>query len=119
MNHWKKNKASRDNFFIHINNKENHRHHKLLKRIKIKVIDHPIEKALEYYYKVNPNASMDTPYSNNFLLRVTLNYIRHNYSNYERVIQQMGSSLYNQIELKKYVNQAIIEKYKFKQFGVV
>ena len=119
MRHWKKKKANKANDFINLKNKENHTYHKLLKRIKIKVIDNPIEKALEYYCSVNPGAQVAPTYSNNFLLRLTLNHIRHNYSNYERIIQQIGSTLYNKIELKEHVNQAIIEKYNFENLKAI
>ncbi|WP_198263915.1 hypothetical protein [sulfur-oxidizing endosymbiont of Gigantopelta aegis] len=90
MRHWRKKKANRAHDFINLKNKENDAYLKLLKRIKIKVIDNPIEKALEYYYEANPDAQVISTYSNNFLLRLALNHIRHNYSNYERIIQQIG-----------------------------
>ena len=68
-------------------------------------------KALEYYNKLNPRANVSLSDSKDFLLRLTLNYIRHNYSNYEQLIQQISNQVYNKIELKQKVNQAIIEKY--------
>ena len=119
MTYWKKKKANRANIFIKQKNKEHHSYHKLLKRIKIKVIDDPVEKALAYYYRVNPDVQIASSYSNSFLLRLTLNYIRHNYSNYERIIQQIGSTLYNKIALKEHVNQAIIEKYNFENLSAI
>ncbi len=118
MTKWKKKKAIRANDFINLKNKEKHYSHKLLKRIKIKEIDDPIERALEHYYRVNPNAPVSESYSRTFLLRLTLNYIRHNYSNYERVIQQIGSTLYNKIELKEYVNNVIVKKYNFEKLVI-
>jgi hypothetical protein len=80
------------------------------------MIDNPIENAVEYYNKLNPTAPATLADSKSLLLRLTLNHIRHNYSNYEQLIKQVGSKLYNKIELKKNVNQAIIQKYQLDNF---
>ena len=111
MKQWRKKKANKSIQMVTANNRKNTCCHKILKRIKIKVIDNPIAKALEYYNKLNPDTHVTLSHSKVFLLRLTLNHIRHNYSNYEQLIQQIGTTLYNKIELKQQVNQAIVAKY--------
>ncbi len=113
MNNWKKKKAIKRIMITKKNDQEKRHCHKLLKKIKIKMIDNPIEKAVEYYNYLNPKAQVKVTYSKAFLLRLTLNHLRHDYSNYEQLIQQFGSLLYNKYELKNQVNKIIVEKYNF------
>ena len=111
MKKWRKNRVNKAINIESSDNRKNIYYHKILKRIKIKVIDKPIDTALEYYNTLNPDAHVSLSDSKDLLRRLTLNHIRHNYSNYEQLIQQIGTTLYNKIELKQQVNQAIVEKY--------
>jgi len=90
---------------------------KLIRKLKIKLIDNPIKNSIELYIKTkNLNKECDYDYfikHKNFTQRVFLNNIRHNYSNYmELVTKVINMSEYERKQFKEKVNKEIIRKYK-------
>ncbi|MCU7958571.1 MAG: hypothetical protein KZQ58_00945 [gamma proteobacterium symbiont of Bathyaustriella thionipta] len=111
MKNWRKKKTTKTTAHRVIANQENNKMRKILKRIKIKVIENPVNKAIDYYRQQHPENQLQAGLPKDFLMRLTLNYIRHNCSNYDQMIRQIGTALYYKLDLKQQVNKAIVKKY--------
>ena len=84
---------------------------KILKRLKIKKIDNVIEEAVNYH-----NEKMDRMIYftsiNDFIIKITLNYIRHKLTNYDNILLNFnGGREYNREQFKQDTNKLILEKY--------
>lgn len=84
---------------------------KLYKKIKVKIVDNPVKLAIDSYINLHPQQTFRAISNDQFLIRITLNYIRHCLSNYEKLIQQVRHLKCNCQEFKNLVNQIIISKY--------
>jgi len=83
---------------------------KILNRITIELKDDALFNAIEFYNedktnKINNNTNPDT------LVRILLNYIRHNLTNYDTVIHPLSKTDFNLFAFKRKVNEMITEKY--------
>lgn len=86
-------------------------HNAIIKKIKIKKIDNPIEKAINWYNNTN-DANISYNDSPSFLVRIAINLIRHSYSNYDRLGTLVkGDKKINREHLKSDVNKKILRKY--------
>ena len=85
----------------------------ILKKIKIKKVSNVKEKAIERY-KYKNGISDFIHYSDDFINRITLNYIRHNCSNYEQLLKTFSNNEYCYDEFKKDFNGRINKVYKGK-----
>ena len=90
---------------------------KLFKKIKVKIVDNPVKLAIDSYTNLHPQQPFRSTFNNEFLLRITLNYIRHCLSNYEKLIQKISTLKYNYQEFKQMVNKTIMQKYGDKLFA--
>ena len=89
---------------------------KLFKKIKVKIVDDPVKLAMDSYINLHPQLSFKSISNDTFLLRITLNYIRHCLSNYEKLIQQISHLKCNYQQFKQLVNKTIMQKYGDKLF---
>ena len=92
-------------------NKQQISRKKLISRINIKIVKHPVKEAIEHYNSINKNkASFNTIYE--VLYRITLNYIRHLLTNYDHIANELGLHGNNDmIGFKENVNKKILKKY--------
>jgi len=81
-------------------------------KIKIKTITDPIDKAL-CFYNEEKNVRLKKQHQDHlFLVRIALNFIRHNHSNYDRLLTCFkGNDLVNLNQFKESVNEKILKKY--------
>ena len=92
--------------------KESIERKKILKRLKINYIESPLSLAMIVYNLSNDN-EVHRKTSYKVLERITLNFIRHKFTNYEILIKQLavsGKSV-SLIDFKRQVNKKIIEFY--------
>lgn len=92
----------------------------LISKIKVKIIDNPIEDSVEIYIKKSKGLAERKDLTGNyqkehkdFIERILLNNIRHNYSNYMKLLST--NLLINDDERAKFkeaTNEIIKKKYK-------
>ena len=90
---------------------------KIIKQLKVRMIDDPIEKSIKYYIESIGNISKkdNSYYMNNKEIRerLFLNYIRHNYCNYTQLVKKLDLFSVNEKEqFKNDINEIILKKYK-------
>ena len=79
-------------------------------RLSIKKIHNPVLYSIEEYNKqVGKHINIFT--SKEVLKRITINTIRHELTNYDKVVKNLNIDLDNSIEFKKYTNNRIYKKY--------
>jgi len=85
----------------------------IIKKLKIKMIEDPIEKSIKAYQKDHYG---EIPYYNYELIkRITLNFIRHNLTNYDIIVND--KSFIND-NFKSLVNEKIMKKYRSELGGL-
>ena len=82
------------------------------KRLKIEIIDDPILKSIKFYKEqdiyLNENDSIDK------IIRMTINYIRHNLTNYDNMLINFSvKGFYSKDKFRVDVNKRIMEKYNY------
>ena len=117
-NRWKKSKAHKRSHVQQEVVRQQKSIHKFYKKIKIKIVENPVILALESYINLHPQLSIRPINDEKFLLRITINYIRHCLSNYEYLIQQVSHLKCNYQEFKQLVNQIIMNKYADKLISI-
>lgn len=84
-----------------------------LKKIKIKLVDNPIQDSIDHYNnEIYNDGTITIDHNKDFLLRITLNFIRHRLSNYEQLIHNHYPSSFRKEKIKESCNELIIKKYK-------
>lgn len=84
---------------------------KLLKKVKIKVIDNLLEMVIDNYRAINPGNNLCDSTDKEVIKRLCLNYVRHNLSNYDILIARTNSIPYSEEVFKFKFNEKILEKY--------
>ena len=81
-----------------------------LHNIKVKFVENPVHLAIEKYNIGNSNK---IKYYTEFLVieRLTMNYIRHNLTNYDIVIKQETYKKMSHIKFQQEVNEKILSRY--------
>lgn len=108
---------TRDSKYKNINNKKKRQSIKkrnTLKRIKIKIVENPVENAIDHYNTLKGNNPCTTNFETDVIVltRITLNYIRHKQTNYDIVVRELGLQGNNDTKsLRSNVNFLIIKKY--------
>jgi len=120
----KKLQKKRNNKTLQINNHFKDKFGKikqLMKKLNVEVIDDPIDKAIQqyiYHNKSDTTLQEAKEYFKNdkdFIERITLNFIRHNYSNYDYLVRKVEClSNHSKLTLKQKCNKLILRKYKGK-----
>ena len=87
-----------------------------LNKIKIKVVDSIIEKAIAHYNKkINDQGTATLFCPKDFLVRITCNFIRHKHTNYDELIRRTYPDSFNRASIKRKVNEMIFNKYKLEE----
>ena len=90
---------------------------KELSKIRIKIINDPIKSSINWYIKEN-NCSSKHNYdyfikNKQFAIRIFLNHIRHNHSNYIKLITRLKiMNSCEEIKFREEVNKIILRIYK-------
>lgn len=109
MNKFKK-KCNKKRRIISSKN-EKRKNHSFSSKVKIQLIDNPIERAIIWYNKEN-NQDLNKESDIDTVIRITLNFVRHNFSNYDKVSQFFqGNGSINRFQFKLDVNEMILKKY--------
>ena len=101
-----------------LRNDNNSKKNKLYKRLRIHEIKNPVRSALDHFLKEYPDVTIDHIRAPRLLLSISLNYIRHEYTNYDMLLAKYNVSKYNltignyEESFKEYVNKRILKKYK-------
>lgn len=88
---------------------------KSLKSIKIRKVKNPVTLAIDKYNEYN---RIKVSFSNSipFLTRITLNFIRHELTNYHKVsLCFIGNKEINRSSFKVAINKKILQKYNYFQ----
>lgn len=99
---------------IEANKTKDDRKRKLnINRIKVTVINNPVEKAITDYNKSNPENKMNCACDIKTITRITLNFLRHRFTNYEIEIARLGlcPKRNNLFAFKKDTNSYILRRY--------
>lgn len=83
----------------------------IIKRLKIKVINNPLERCMEIYNNDKQHNKVTYRTKGFVLRRLTLNYIRHNFTNYDKVIKNVSMSRRDLDYFKARTNVEILKKY--------
>lgn len=83
---------------------------KILNKISVKLIDNPVEQAIIYYNKTNKNY-IDHRTHKIVLERITMNFLRHSMTNYDKLVNTVAMKNKNLLKFKRDVNKKIICKY--------
>lgn len=84
---------------------------KLMKKVKIKKINNPVEDAIQNYNKINSHNFVNAFTNYETIKRVTLNYIRHCHSNYDRIAVMHSKIGESYCLFKTEVNEKILQLY--------
>ena len=97
---------------------------KIFNRLRIKDVDEPIRMALSAFLDEFPDTTIDHIKSPRLMFRITVNYIRHQCTNYDELLFKYDVSQYNVSKyghndfqmksFKEYVNTRIVKKFKSK-----
>ena len=79
-------------------------------RLSIKKIHNPVLYSIEEYNK-QQGKHLNIFTNKEVLKRITINTIRHEFTNYDKVIKSLDIDLDNSLEFKKYTNKKIYKKY--------
>lgn len=113
----KRKRNAKFNTLKDLGTKNNNKKSKLYNRLRIKDVDDPIRNALSSFLNEYPETEIDVVKAPQFLFRITLNYIRHEYTNYDSLLSKFNISKYNKTignydeSFKQYVNKRIIKKF--------
>jgi len=83
----------------------------IIKKIKVRIIDDPIQKSIDEYNK-NHFGFLCTNYDDALIVRVTLNHLRHHFTNYDEILKTLNHADYDFNGLKELVNKKIMKKYR-------
>jgi len=85
---------------------------KILKRISITIKDNVLSDAIDLYNKdKNPVNGIGIKTNSNTLTRILLNHIRHNNTNYDKIVHPLSKTDFNLATFKRKVNEMITIKY--------
>lgn len=100
-------------FYIKKKSKAKYDKCKIMNKIKIKVIDNPVQTAINNF-NIEKGAYITIKANPDLIKRIVLNYIRHEYSNYEKISKYFnGNSFANRTEFKNNTNKKILKKYNY------
>ena len=115
-NYWKSKKDNKKKDIMENKRLNNKIMKDALKGIKIQTIDNSIDYAVQEYIKFNDIKIVNIDEfvkSEEFVQRIFLNRIRHDFSNYIEIVSNIKNmSPINKEKFKQKVNQMILRKYK-------
>ena len=104
---------SRSKIKLFINNdKRKSSNLKITRKIKIRIILNPVERSIIHYNFRNHGKEANVFTNIETIERITMNFIRHELTNYDKLLLSFDKTKDGMLELKQFVNKKILQKYE-------